>query len=190
MAPRLRPGPGRPPLHARRGPLRAALMLGALWSLLSGCKPASPGPAGGAIAPFNPNAAGCYQRLGKVNPAFQQGYRDVAALLARPAPLVSLLPGVVAEHERVLQAGRAAPASSRLPEEDVYVCCVRDTLEGRVAREVKAAVASDAGTGDTRARLEALLEALHGLPWSGPKWTEQERPAIEKHVRDALAALP
>ncbi|WP_375756071.1 hypothetical protein [Corallococcus exercitus] len=169
---------------------RALLMLGALWSLLSGCKPASPGPAGVAATPFNPNAAGCYQRLGKVNPAFQQGYRDLAALLAQPAPLVSLLPGVVAAHERVLQAGRAAPASSRLPEEDVYVCCVRDTLEARVAREVKATVDGDAGTGDRRARLEALLAALHGLPWSGPRWTDQELPAIEKHVRDALAALP
>ncbi|MBN8229705.1 hypothetical protein JYK02_19525 [Corallococcus macrosporus] len=163
-------------------------MLGALWSLLSGCS-RSPAP-GAAVTPFNPNAAGCYQRLEKVNPAFQQGYRDLAALLAQPAPLVSLLPGVVAAHERVLQAGRAAPPGSRLPEEDVYVCCLRDTLEGRVAREVKALVDADAGTGDARARLEALLAALHGLPWSGPKWTDHERPALEKHVRDALAALP
>lgn len=165
-------------------------MLGGLWSMLFGCKSATPGAAKVPGTPFNPQTAGCYERLAKVGPAYQQGYQDMAALLGESAPLVSLLPRVVSTHERVLQAGRAAPVNPKMLEEDVYLCCMRDTLEARVAREVRATVDGDAGTQDKRALLEALLEGVRGLPWSGPKWTTMERPAIEKHVQDALAALP
>jgi hypothetical protein len=131
----------------------------------------------------------CFDRLPLINPVFQKGFESMVEVARADHPFPERLEKLLALRQEILDRGREQPPRYPWKEEDVFLCCANDLLQGTFASEADAIVGTSAGLEEKRHRLQKLVDALEAIPYNNPRWRESEKPRIRGELDRRLGSL-
>jgi hypothetical protein len=136
--------------------------------------------------PYRAEAALCFQQLKGVNDVYKITIDQILALVNSELPFRERLDQVVNVHidniedpsDMNLQKKKSAK------EEDTYLCCFFDIIEGLFAAESESIVNSSFGGEQKKHAMDRMIRILDEVPLGGPRWNHNTQPRILRRLMD------
>jgi hypothetical protein len=136
--------------------------------------------------PYRAEAAMCFQQLKGINEIYKNTIDQILEKVNSDIPFREKLEQSVNIHIDNIED----PADTTLikkkvaKEEDTYLCCFFDVIEGLFAIESETIVNSSFGGEQKRHAMDRMIRILNEVPLGGPRWNHNTQPRILRRLMD------
>jgi hypothetical protein len=136
--------------------------------------------------PYRAEAAMCFQQLKTVNEIYKITIDQILAAVNSDIPFREKLDQAVNIHIDNVEdpADTSLIKKKSAKEEDTYLCCFLDIVEGLFAVESESIVRSSFGGEQKKHAMDRMIRILNEVPLGGPRWNHNTQPRILRRLMD------
>jgi hypothetical protein len=136
--------------------------------------------------PYRAEAAMCFQQLKTVNEIYKITIDQILAAVNSEIPFREKLDQAVNIHIDNVEdpADTSLIKKKSAKEEDIYLCCFLDIVEGLFAVESESIVRSSFGGEQKKHAMDRMIRILNEVPLGGPRWNHNTQPRILRRLMD------
>lgn len=136
--------------------------------------------------PYRAEAALCFQQLKSVSEVYKKTIDQIMATTNAEMPFREKLDQVVNIHIDNVEdpADLNLQKKKSAKEEDTYLCCFFDIIEGLFALESESIVSSSFGGEQKKHAMDRMMRILNEVPLGGPRWNHNTQPRILRRLMD------
>ncbi len=136
--------------------------------------------------PYRAEAALCFQQLKSINEVYKITIDQILAVVNSEVPFRERLDQVVNIHIDNIEdpSDMNLQKKKSVKEEDTYLCCFFDIIEGLFAVESESIVRSSFGGEQKKHAMDRMTRILDEVPLGGPRWNHNTQPRILRRLMD------
>lgn len=136
--------------------------------------------------PYRAEAAMCFQQLKSVNEVYKITVDQILKVVNSEIPFREKLDQAVNVHIDNIEdpADVSLIKKKSAKEEDTYLCCFLDIIEGLFAMESESIVRSSFGGEQKKHAMDRMIRILDEIPLGGPRWNHNTQPRILRRLMD------
>jgi hypothetical protein len=136
--------------------------------------------------PYRSEAALCFQQLKGINEVYKITIDQILTAVNSEVPFREKLEQVVNIHIDNIEdpSDMNLKKKKSAKEEDTYLCCFFDIIEGLFAAESESIVNSSFGGEQKKHAMDRMIRNLNDVPLGGPRWNHNTQPRILRRLMD------
>ena len=136
--------------------------------------------------PYRSEAALCFQQLKGINEVYRITIDQILVAVNSEVPFREKLDQVVNIHIDNVEdpSDMNLKKKKSAKEEDTYLCCFFDIIEGLFAVESETIVNSTFGGEQKKHAMDRMIRNLNDVPLGGPRWNHNTQPRILRRLMD------
>jgi hypothetical protein len=136
--------------------------------------------------PYRAEAAMCFQQLKGINELYKKTIDQILEKVNSDLPFREKLDQAVNVHIDNVEdpADMNVQKKKSAKEEDTYLCCFFDIIEGMFANESETIVNSSFGGEQKKHAMDRMIRILNEVPLGGPRWNHNTQPRILRRLMD------